>query len=554
MSSSKLAKILFLSFLISALGWFGDAAAQNTVSEIADEVTGSAQDLPGLVAAFGYLLGLLFGVWGVFKLKEHVENPNQTPLRVPLIRFLAGGALISLPIVYEAMATAIGDANFEVGAWDPIGFLSGGAADVVTFIRGATVDLNAIMTTFMVSIESLPGAVAAVGYLLGLILGFAGILKIKDHVENPEQTPLREGVIRLLIGGALFSLNMVFSAMAEAFGDTGTLGLVFSGLAAFDFFFSDYAGDVSAFCNPVGGVLGDSIRDSLCSLVLHSIVAPAFLNAIAYIIGLVLGVWGLLKIKEHVDNPQQVTIWAGVSRLLAGGAFFTLPVIIEVMRTTVTPLSAATIASPVGGLASWLLGIGGTITSYNEVASTACDGLDGILFCMMDDVLGPLHVVINFFAYVAGMVLIMIGISRLIKSAQEGARGPGGFGTIMTFLTGGALISYNEIMRAFTMSFFTNPTTLTFAELSYTAGMTTDELSHVHTIISAVLKFMIVVGLISFVRGLFIIRGVAEGNNQASVMAGVTHLAGGALAVNLGPLINAVQSTLGIAAYGITFS
>ena len=49
-------------------------------------------------------------------------------------------------------------------------------------------------------------------------------------------------------------------------------------------------------------------------------------------------------------------------------------------------------------------------------------------------------------------------------------------------------------------------------------------------------------------------RGVAEGSQQASVMSGVTHLIAGALAVNLGPLLNAVQVTLGITGYGIAFT
>ena len=37
------------------------------------------------------------------------------------------------------------------------------------------------------------------------------------------------------------------------------------------------------------------------------------------------------------------------------------------------------------------------------------------------------------------------------------------------------------------------------------------------------------------------------------MMSAITHLVGGALAVNLGPLLNAVQTTLGITDYGITF-
>ena len=180
-------------------------------------------------------------------------------------------------------------------------------------------------------------------------------------------------------------------------------------------------------------------------------------------------------------------------------------------------------------------------------------GLDGMLVCMMGDMMGPLHVVLNFFAFCAGMVLLMIGVSRLLKSAQDGARGPGGIGTIMTFVTGAALISYNELMRAFSTTLMGNPITATYAEMQYAEGMSEAEIAAAHSTITAILQFVIIVGLISFVRGIFIIRSVAEGNQQASIMAAITHLVGGALAVNLGPLLNAVQTTLGIGGYGIAF-
>jgi hypothetical protein len=65
---------------------------------------------------------------------------------------------------------------------------------------------------------------------------------------------------------------------------------------------------------------------------------------------------------------------------------------------------------------------------------------------------------------------------------------------------------------------------------------------------------MAVLGWISFIRGWFIIRDVAEGSQQASLMAGLTHLFGGALAINLGPVLNAAQTTLGLTAYGVNFT
>jgi hypothetical protein len=54
--------------------------------------------------------------------------------------------------------------------------------------------------------------------MFGILLGVLGVLKIKDHVENPGQTPLKDGAIRLAAGGALFALPIIYEAMFETVG------------------------------------------------------------------------------------------------------------------------------------------------------------------------------------------------------------------------------------------------------------------------------------------------------------------------------------------------
>jgi hypothetical protein len=44
-------------------------------------------------------------------------------------------------------------------------------------------------------------------------------MKIKDHVENPGNEPLKNGAIRLAAGGALLALPIIFEAMTETIGD-----------------------------------------------------------------------------------------------------------------------------------------------------------------------------------------------------------------------------------------------------------------------------------------------------------------------------------------------
>ena len=85
-------------------------------------------------------------------------------------------------------------------------------------------NFSSIASNINTSISSLPALIAAVAYLFGVLLSVLGIMKIKDHVENPTQTPLKEGAIRLIAGGALFALPILTEAMLESL-DVGNAGV-----------------------------------------------------------------------------------------------------------------------------------------------------------------------------------------------------------------------------------------------------------------------------------------------------------------------------------------
>ena len=89
----------------------GSTAGGNNFGSIAENITTSVSNLPGLLSALSYLLGLVLGVMGIMKIKDHVEKPDQTPLREGAVRLVAGGALFALPIVFEAMSSTLGQGD-----------------------------------------------------------------------------------------------------------------------------------------------------------------------------------------------------------------------------------------------------------------------------------------------------------------------------------------------------------------------------------------------------------------------------------------------------------
>lgn len=83
-------------------------AHANNFSSIAKNITTSVSSVPGLLTGLSYMFGILLGVLGILKIKDHVENPQQTPLKDGAVRLAAGGGLFALPIVYDAMLNTIG--------------------------------------------------------------------------------------------------------------------------------------------------------------------------------------------------------------------------------------------------------------------------------------------------------------------------------------------------------------------------------------------------------------------------------------------------------------
>ena len=70
-------------------------------------------------------------------------------------------------------------------------------------------------------LETVPGLIAIAFYIIGAaIVGF-GLLKLKRHVDHPQQTTIGSGLIAILIGVALIAAPAVINALGDTFGIDG---------------------------------------------------------------------------------------------------------------------------------------------------------------------------------------------------------------------------------------------------------------------------------------------------------------------------------------------
>lgn len=91
------------------MGSSADAfAAAGTFNQLTKNIVDSTSNLTSLISTTCYIGGAGLGVAGIFKLKNHVDNPTQHPMKDGLVRLGAGGGLLAFPFMQSAMQNAIG--------------------------------------------------------------------------------------------------------------------------------------------------------------------------------------------------------------------------------------------------------------------------------------------------------------------------------------------------------------------------------------------------------------------------------------------------------------
>ncbi len=97
-------------------------------TDVTKHIVSSSSTLPNLISTVAYVGGIGLGVAGVYKLKQHVDNPGQTPMKDGLVRLGAGGALLALPYLTAAMTGTINNAGTQsasISTFSGVGSLGG---------------------------------------------------------------------------------------------------------------------------------------------------------------------------------------------------------------------------------------------------------------------------------------------------------------------------------------------------------------------------------------------------------------------------------------------
>ena len=275
------------------------------------------------------------------------------------------------------------------------------------------------------------------------------------------------------------------------------------------------------------------------------------INGVAYIGGAIIIGSGLLLLVRHYDGANDAPFYQPIARLIGGACLIAFPSFIQWLLNSVAlagPGGIAVAASPYSCTLSW--------------AVTPVVGVTTFIETMVYNIKDPLTLLLSILAILIGVVYIFRGLvkasrygtdprtysitailTNLIVGAALVSLGTSlefVFGTMFggTFASGGcpafsSVLSSCVFWRAFE------------ANLGQGLALTGPDLQTFEANITAALTFFQLIGLIAFIRGWMVLKAYAEGTGQVTMAQGLTHIFGGAMAVNIYQMLMILDYTFG---------
>jgi len=91
------------------------AASATNFRTMTQNIVAASGGFNNLISTVCWIGGAGLGVAGIFKLKQHVDNPGQTPMKDGLVRLGCGGGLLAFPFIESAMSGSIADSSGGAG-------------------------------------------------------------------------------------------------------------------------------------------------------------------------------------------------------------------------------------------------------------------------------------------------------------------------------------------------------------------------------------------------------------------------------------------------------
>lgn len=111
--------MLFLYSHDALASWLnGGSVETGTMGWVLNNFTEQISSIDGLLSVICFVVALCFGIAGVVKIRDHLEQPSKVTIREPLMRLLAAAFFVSLPtiviVIIDSTIGREGNLNLKV--------------------------------------------------------------------------------------------------------------------------------------------------------------------------------------------------------------------------------------------------------------------------------------------------------------------------------------------------------------------------------------------------------------------------------------------------------
>lgn len=97
--------LMVMGLMLTSFSVFAATAAN--IGEVASNLSSSLGAVGTMLATASYVIGIGMFMVAVFQLKQHKENPTQTPLSKPMLFFVVAASLLFMPTLMGVSAGSL---------------------------------------------------------------------------------------------------------------------------------------------------------------------------------------------------------------------------------------------------------------------------------------------------------------------------------------------------------------------------------------------------------------------------------------------------------------
>ena len=108
---------LFASLVGFALMMLAGYAMAENIGNVASKVSSALSNVASMLGAASYVIGTGMFMVAIFQLKQHKENPTQTPLSKPMLFLVVAACLLYLPTLMNVTSGTLFSSASLANKW-----------------------------------------------------------------------------------------------------------------------------------------------------------------------------------------------------------------------------------------------------------------------------------------------------------------------------------------------------------------------------------------------------------------------------------------------------